>query len=292
MRYSKRDEFFHALLKSSLSQINYNIESPLISASSTNYYEVFADKNPLLSSFFVPVIDDLFLLNLPDLFHEIGHLIFFQYERELSNDFVSRLNTHLSNEQIRMTRENRPFDPKFYENFEELWKDSWIKEHASNMIATYCLGQSFGWQCLRICASTGEDVYFPAKINIELDDHPSFESQIQGILEMLKIMGLNSESSRLNEKWIHYKSICRFDKPFEHDHCYPDHLIRALAQNILEGCTKIGLKSLGSQKHIEDTINIPLILDEAWALFQKDPEKFLLWEDSTVKMLNASLCKK
>jgi hypothetical protein len=292
LRYSKKDEFFHAFLKYSLSQVNYNIETPLISAASSNYYEVFADKNPVLSSFFVPVVDDLFLLNLPDLFHEIGHLIFFHYEKELSNEFISQLNAHLSKEKSRMIVENRPFNPVFYENFEELWKESWVKEHTSNMIATYCLGQSFGWQCLRICANTGEDVYFPAKIDIKPDDHPSFESQIQGILEILKIMGMTSASSRLNKKWNHYKSICHFEKPTEHDHCYPDHLMKALAQNVFDGCTTIGLKSFISQKHTKNEINIPLILDEAWTLFQTDPKKFLTWEDAAVKSLKASLCKK
>jgi hypothetical protein len=292
LRYSKEDSFFHALLKTSLSQVNFDIETPLISATSINYYGVYNDKNPVLASFFVPVVDDIFLLNLPDLFHEIGHLLFFYREKELSNDFITSFDTHILNEKHRMKVEIRPFDPEFYETLEDLWKDWWIKEHAANMIATYCLGPSFGWQCLRICANTGEDVYFPAKINIESDDHPSFESQIQGILEILKIMGMNSESLILNEKWKHYKSICHFNRPTEHQHCYPDHLIKSLAENVFDGCTKIGLKSFVSQKHIKDVINIPLLLNESWNIFQADPNKFLIWEDDAVKGLKISLCEK
>ncbi len=222
LRYSEKDAFFHRFLKHSLFQINYRIDTPLISAASTNYYEVFADKNPLSSSFFVPVVDDMFLLNLPDLFHEIGHLIFLKQETELSNEFVIKLNDYLLNERNRIKVQTRPIDPVFYENLEKLWKDSWIKEHVANMIATYCLGSSFGWQCLRICANTGEEVYFPAKIITEPDDHPSFESQILGITEILKIIGMDTEVRKLNEKWTHYKSICHFSKPTEDDLCYPE----------------------------------------------------------------------
>jgi len=291
LRYSEKDHFFHSFLKQSLAQINYKIETPLISAASTNYYEVFADKNPVFSSFFVPVVDDIFLLNLPDLFHEIGHLIFLHKENEMSYEFAIKFNDYLSSEKNRLKIQTRPFEPKFYDNLEELWKDSWVKEHTANMIATYCLGPSFGWQCLRICVNTGEDVYFPSKIITQPDDHPSFESQIQGILEILRIMGMKSEFSTLNEKWNQYKMFCHFDKPTEHDHCYPEYLMKSLAENVFQGCTKIGLKPFVSQNHIKGLINIPLTLDHSWNLFHIDPKKFLIWEESEVKNLKATLSK-
>jgi hypothetical protein len=292
LRYSDKDAFFHAFLKNSLNHINYQIDTPLISAASTNYYEVFADKNPISSSFFVPVIDDLFLLNLPDLFHEIGHLIFLKNEKELSTEFIEKFDDYLSNERRRIKVQTRPFDPIFYDNLEELWKDSWSKEHVANMIATYCLGSSFGWQCLRICANTGEDVYFPAKIISQPDDHPSFESQMQGIVEILKMMRMTTEAIELNEKWNQYKTICHFDKPTEHDHCYPDYLMKSLAENVFQGCKTIGLKPFTAQKQDKKGINIPLLLDESWRLFHLDPKKYLLWEEETVKGLKASIYKK
>jgi len=292
LRYSGKDRFFHAFLKRSLSQINYNIDVPLISAASTNYYEVYADKNPLLSSFYVPIVDDMFLLNLPDLFHEIGHLIYLHNENKMSDEFIVTLNKYISDEKKRINDQIRPFDKNFYETLEELWKDCWIKEHAANMIATYCLGPSFAWQCLRICTNTGEDVYVPAEIEIDPIDHPSFESQIQGILEILKIMGMCSEVSNLQEKWEHYKLICLFAKPTEHDHCYPDHLMKELANNVFRGCKKIGLTPYTSQKLNEDAINIPLALNESWKLFQRDPKSYLIWEEMEVKKIKFYLCEK
>ncbi len=66
-------------------------------------------------------------------------------------------------------------------------------------------------------------------------------------------------------------------------------LIRILAENVVNGCKSIGLKSFVSQKKGKDNIKIPLILDDSWKKFHSNPKNFIIWEEKMVNHLKTSL---
>lgn len=282
LRYTDKDYYFSKLLRSITQQINYSDTIPLITASSMEYYKVCLTRGDMPHILLVPADEDIFLLSLPDLFHELGHIIFLNNEDKLSGNFVRDLNSYIKNEKKRVDVETRPIQKELYDDLEGQWKENWVKEHVANMIATYLVGPSFGWSHLRLCANSSNNIYFPGMLDDKYP-HPSFESQMIGILKILKFQGLNSEVRILENKWSSYTKILRDLPPPEYEFCYPDTLLQSLATNVVTGCSHLGLVSYIEQSKSKNHINFPLLLNNAWKLFLGNPHEYIKWEVEQVK---------
>ncbi len=282
LRYTDKDYYFSQLLRTIAQQINYSDTIPLITASSMEYYKVYLTRGDMPHILLVPVDEDMFLLSIPDLFHELGHIIFINNEDIMSGNFLRDLNRYIKNEKKRVDVETRPIQKELYDHLEGQWKENWVKEHVANMIATYLVGPSFGWSHLRLCANSSNNIYFPGMLDDEYP-HPSFESQMMGILKILKLQGLNNEVRILENKWSNYKKILRDSPSPEYEFCYPDILLQSLATNVVNGCSHLGLASYTKQSKSKNNINLPLLLNDAWKLFLDNPHEYIKWEVEQVK---------
>lgn len=285
-RYNDQDAFLYHLLKAALSDTNYPQAPPLISATSSQYYDIALHNTPQLSTVFAPVCTCYFLLQVPDLFHELGHLIYHQNEELFIARFRDQLEEYVRRETVRAKEEELPVFETLFKSIGERWQRAWMIEHAANMIATWLVGPSFGWLHLHNCISGRDDIYAPCKYDEDWD-HPSNESQMAGILAILRLQGLENDAKAIERTWSHYKGAFGAQiPPEEHRITYPLDLIVVLAENVKDGAMTMNLRPYIQQS---EHTNIPTLLNEAWRRFHEEPEQFCSWEEKALKQLRSTM---
>ena len=108
---------------------------------------------------------------------------------------------------------------------------------------------------------------------------------------MLKRIGLDEDSKVIQDQWLKYLSAIGSKKPMEYDHCYPDVLIDTLATKVHNGCVKIGLVSYKDQRASNNDINLPALLNEAWAVLLANPQGYAEWESEQIKRFREDVNK-
>ncbi len=281
-RYNDEDHFLYLLCKKLASQISYPLSLPTVSTSSKEYYWT----EPVFNLISIPSLEGSFLLGLPDLCHEMGHITFFNYEERFSQEFLVHLENFVTNAKREIKRAKRP--PRyleFYDHMHTLWKDHWLKEFASGLIATYLVGPAYGWTNLSVCCKLSADIYTPE----DSLTHPSDQSRTRGILAMLKSLGMIREAEEVRKKWDSYAQITGDVEPADYNLLYPNTLIDSLVSRVLEACRSLGLRGYTEQRTSANDINIPLLLNEAWQIFLQRPEGYGNWEDSRIQELRQNL---
>jgi hypothetical protein len=181
-RYSEEDQSLTRLCHKLAREVRWPLPLPVVARFSNQYFWTKPEFNIIA----VPTEEGSNLLTLPDLGHEMGHILLLHHRDELAGDFINDLAAHFQAERQRIDSEQRPPAYKeLFENLFALWNDIWIWEFASDMVATYLIGPPFGWQHLRLCASLGGSVYYPSLG--EVAEHPADEARMQGILRVLQL---------------------------------------------------------------------------------------------------------
>ncbi len=279
-RYNDTDHYLGYLCALLTNQVRYPLQIPLVSGFSSGHYGAI----PPYRLIKVPAAEHLFLLGLPDLCHELGHILFSHFTGTFLGNFFSDLLSYIQSEKQRRISEGAPPDYQvLYDRLETEWKDRWTTEFACDMIATFMVGPTFGRTHLRLCCSLDPGVFRPGFG--ESSTHPSGESRIRAIVAMLKRIGLDEDSKVIQDQWLKYLSAIGSKKPTEYDHCYPDALIDSLARKIHNGCVKIGLMTYKDQQASNNDINLSALLNEAWTVLLANPQGYAEWESGQVKRL-------
>ena len=283
-RYNETDYYLGRVCGLLARQVCYPLQTPLVSGFSSDYYGAI----PPYRLIKVPAAEHLFLLGLPDLCHEMGHILYSNYKGDFLGNFFSDLSNYIRSEKERRIREGAP--PSYqvlYDKLETEWRDRWTTELACDLIATFMVGPAFGRTHLRLCCGLDPDIFRPGFG--ESSTHPSGESRMRAIIRMLERIGLNEDSKVIQEQWLKYVSVNGSDKPIEYDHCYPDKLIDSLAEAVCGGCMKIGLAPYKDQRATSDDINLPTLLNEAWTVLLANPQGYATWESKQVKRFRESV---
>ena len=270
----------------SAAQIAYPFSTPIISAFSKGYYW----SQPVFNLMGAPVLEEHSLLGLPDLFHELGHVVLFQCGDNFLADFRKQLHDHYSKERRNIRDEQKPQEyEEIIVRVQEQWKDEWTSEFASDMIATFLVGSAYGWANLRLCSSSlSDDVFWPGPTD-DASTHPSDDARTKAIIDMLNLLGLKSDAAQIEERWHDYVRLTNHSAPFDYALCYPAVLLEKLAKAVFIGCAELGLKPFTSQSQMHSSVNIPILLNEAWQEFLKEPEKYPNWEANRLSELRRGL---
>jgi hypothetical protein len=273
-RYSERDRRLTHLCQRLAVQIQWPLPTPLIGAFSTQYYWTFAP----FSVICVPAVESETLLGLPDLCHELGHLLLTRYEGELVGDFVTELAQYIAGLQRRAVTQQLPPDyRRLYDHLFAAWRDAWLWEFVSDMVATYLVGPAFAWQHLRLCAAGSRSVHYPALG--ESAEHPADEARLRGVLAALQEMRAVPGAQRVNALWTSYLAIDGIVEPPEYAVCYPQVLIDSLARRVIEGCRTLDLVRFDHAPQSARDTAITVLFQDAWERFLADPVAFASWED-------------
>ncbi|MFQ5872324.1 MAG: hypothetical protein ACE5JL_00780 [Dehalococcoidia bacterium] len=279
-RYSALDQRLTRLCRQLLEQVGWPLPHPLVAAFSREYYWTLAP----FSLICTPATEGTTLLGLSDLCHELGHILLLNYEDSLIGDFRPELVGYIERERQRVDRAQRP--PQYHQLYDLLlaqWRDEWLREFVSDMVATYLTGPAFAWQHVRLCVGSSEAAFHPSLG--EMAEHPAEEARLSGMLAVLERMNTGAVATRIRALWDTYLSVSTESRPAEYDVCYPQTLIDSLARRTIEGCQALGLRSFGHLADSSGPIDIPSLISEAWERFMSNPQAYFDWEHQQLDAL-------
>ena len=281
-RYGQRDYRLTRLCRRLLDQVRWPLAPPLVAAFSSQYYWTKPEFNIIC----VPAAEEASLLGLPDLVHELGHILQLHCGVALLGTFLQELLGYVGQEQQRVAAQQRP--PEYLALYNHLlgqWAGNWLLEFVPDMVATYLVGPAFGWQHLRLCSGhSQQDAYHPSLG--ESGTHPADEARLRGILAVLGQVGAADSGVRIKELWERYLAVSGQTKPADYDLCYPDTLIASLARHVVAGCRALGLRGIDqAPSNPPPAVDIPLLLCEAWERFLADPRAYLEWGPKRIEAL-------
>src|SRR5919202_4041405 len=111
-RYSDADRRLTRLCRHLAVQVGWPSPSPLVGAFSSQYYWTVPEFNVVCA----PSTESSTLLSLPDLLHELGHILLLQHRAQLVGDFVRELRDHFKRERQRLAQQGLP--PEYQQMFE------------------------------------------------------------------------------------------------------------------------------------------------------------------------------
>jgi hypothetical protein len=283
INYGKAEAYFKRKVTRIYEEINCLQKVPIITtiSNSEDYYWAL----PSYDIIAVPAGEERNLLNLPDLFHEMGHLIYNQYQIYLKGTIDQNLTDYYGKETQRVINEQR--SEKLITLYRESmanWKSSWIMEFCCDLIATYLVGPAYAWTNLKITTqSSGQNGIYNGS-----PDHPSDESRVRAVFYMLKKTGQLAELKELEDVWAKFLSANSNVKPANYASICPQNVIEQLADNVYDGCKQIDLRSYGDQL-AKFKNPISKILNDAWAVVLQRPSDFKVWEQDAIAKLDESL---
>jgi len=180
INYGEAEEYFKKKIKRIYTEINCLQNPPLITtiSNSESYYWAL----PSYDIIAVPTGEEQSLLNLPDLYHEMGHLIYNQYAQYLKGTIEQSLTKYYNAEIQRVVHEQRAASLiTFFREKLNHWIESWIMEFTCDLIAVYLVGPAYAWTNLKLTTlSSGKDQIF-----IDSPSHPSDEARMRAIFYLL-----------------------------------------------------------------------------------------------------------
>ena len=282
IHYGEPEVYFKRLIHRIYSEIGSMQKEPVVSTISNpdSYYWAF----PAHDIIAVPNGEEKSLLTLPDIYHEIAHLIYSQSQEYLVKDINQKVETYYNDELQRVINEDRPDELKAYlTERKAFWKGAWVMEFACDLIATYLVGPAYGWANLKLCtiSSAQQKIY-----EDDSGNHPSDESRMRAIFKMLELTGQIDEKTELVEKWNNFLGAANNPIAPDYAYAFPDELIDQLAEYVLRGCQIIALKGYPEQV---STIGAPVakVLNQAWQEVMLRPLDFEQWEIEQIALLKA-----
>ncbi len=280
-RYGEADRRLTRLCRRLATQVRWPEPPPLVLAFSSQYYWTVAPFRLIAA----PAAEGTSLLRLPDLCHELGHILQVDHQPTLVGDFIQELADYIEQERRRAVRGQRPpqylslYDPLFAQ-----WRDAWLVEFVADMVATYLVGPSFAWQHVRLCAGEGQEVYYPALG--QAATHPADEARLRAVIATLVRIGY-TDGPHLQALWDRYLALRGEAQPADYEVCYPQALLDSLARDVVEGCREIGLRGLHEAS--DPCLDIPSLVQESWERFIKDTDNYAGWEQGRLAELWAEL---
>lgn len=286
LRYGPSDHYFFAFMEQSIDEIKYPFPTPIVSTSSSEYYVSYPDFNLIRG----PVLEEYSLLGLPDLFHELGHILVNRQRNEILSRFDRDLKNHFNSERQRIRAAQRPPEyEEIIESIQQQWIDEWTVEFTCDMIACYLVGPSYGWANLRLCASSlSDNVFWPGPDDVA-STHPSDDARVKGIVEILNLIGSEVDAAQIKQRWDDYVSLTGHNPPSDYALCYPTPLLKKLARYVLRGCKELGLKAFSEQESRSGSTSISNLLNNAWKEFFARPHEYPIWEQHQLAELRLTL---
>lgn len=291
LRYDEKDHRCSQLVKAIGRSIGYPTELlPLATATSDQYYWAL----PELQIVGMPAGDMEGVLGWPDLIHELTHPLLLAWPDFLT-DFTPVVKAYYQAQRDLLADiGGNESDNKWLAIGQMKWNDKrlgmWRVELACDLLATYLVGPSYGWQHTRLSVNHGRDPYTPSPGEaITGNQHPADQARLDGILAMLDLLGLNNEAESINQRWLDMLEIGFHGHPPQgYDLYYPPQLINSLAEIVFDGAERKDLIPFTRQQN-GAPLNVIKVIDQAWKTFNQIPDGYPNWERSTIHQLNGHL---
>jgi hypothetical protein len=289
LRYDDRDHQCFNMIKALTREIGYPNELlPTVTTTSEQYYWT----QPDLRIVGVPAGDlDGGILGWPDLLHEIGHLLLAARPAFLAG-FTPAVNRYFREQHDRLAdlgghKKDNQWLAIAQIKWGEKQEGTWRVELTADLIATYLVGPSYGWQHIRLTAGQGSDPYYPSPGN-NIEDHPADQARLDAVLAMLRLLEMNRKAEKIEAQWSGLLELGLYAQlPPGYELYYPSSLIQKLAEIVLAGCRQNALIPCAIHDRHSNPGVVPLI-DQAWQEFNHDPANYPTWEGQAITRLKDS----
>ena len=221
----------------------------------------------------LPYGEERNILNLSDLYHEIGHFLYDQHNIDFVADLPARIDAFYKQKHGTFALATDALNR---------WETTWMEEFACDLIATFLTGPAYAWTNLKITAASSVLNVFgkPTLKSV----HPANEARMRAIFAMLRLTNHNTELAQIESSWEDFLRNIRIKPPVNFYDIYPQDFIDRLAQSVFEGCRNIGLRSYDEQLALPSPA-VSLALNEAWHIIHTSPDDFKNWEEGKVAEL-------
>lgn len=213
--------------------------------------------------------EDQLMSAYPDIVHEQGHIILAQNTRTLLGDFPRKLQEYFSQEGSR--KDAAPLSDFVTTNW-----PNWIREFVCDMIATYTLGESFGYQHINLVSK------MPARSYIHADSHPADDARLRAISIVLRKMGKTNEADELDKMWADRMGVTRERKGKDYDRSCPDAMLELLADRVIAGCRQMKIQGCDTPAQKGGVVEA---IQESWNVANTNPLGYDKWEEQTLERL-------
>lgn len=276
-RFDDRDLAMTRMLATICVETRYPYPSPICSSLSSQYFWTMPDMDLI----FVPSLEPDRLLGVPDIYHELGHIVLFREEKRFKAAVLVEIDRHF--DRLRRDAIHANWSPESLEELEmyrHLWRASWWLEFGADFIATYLVGPAFGWCNIRTSTSLGGELYQGS------ESHPADDARATALGMMLDKIGAAQESAAIRQRWTELVQLSGETKPQRFDIAYPDGLVSGLCTIMFNSCQQIGLLQWALPGSADATVGA--VLHRAWTEFRQRPESFAGYERQALQLLNAS----
>ena len=279
LRYGKAEVYFNVLIKRIYSEIRSSQPCPLVTtiSNSEDYYWAY----PYYELIAVPYGEYKTLLNVPDLYHEIAHFFFSQYGSvEIVEPFQNILEDYFEEKIFKAQETQNQNKEEVLLQAQKLWEGSWIEEYSCDLIATYLTGSAYAWTNFKITTlSSGRNMVFQSS-----PTHPSDESRMRVIFNMLDKLGFKGEKNEINQQWKKFLNVVNNPKTNYYNDIFPKKLLKELTNIVWDFCDDLDLKSYNQQ--IEETEKpIAFYLNQAWSKMFSASHNYVEWEKGIVEKI-------
>lgn len=274
-------------------EIKLPLTPPCVSCISTNYYYF----HPFTNVIFVPIGETEFLLHLPDVFHELGHVVLENRKNELRlnelnkkyEEIIEKVTKFYQELLSKKARETGPERiPMIIMHAHSQWKDYWIEEFFSDLFALYTLGPAYAWSHIHLSTKKSEDIY---DFSIVLPQrHPSDDSRMKMLLFGLDLLGFKDTAKIISEKWEKLPIVANFKPGMYYHYGYSEQLMKEIARLVFEGLKNSGFFIISPENltKLKDDSIIKL-LTQSWGRFWEEPDDYRKWEEEKIKKLKSTL---
>ncbi len=280
--YGIGEHFFKKLVEKVYDDANLLSSPPLVStiSNSDNYYWAVPYENIIA----VPFWEEENLINLPDLYHEIGHLIVGQYYETLIGKFHREIEQHYQAEIDLAKNDRRNGDVEILSETRIYWLDSWFEEFVCDLIATYLTGTAFAWTNMKLTTIS----HSKAQVYQYSKSHPSDAARTKAIIFMLKRIGINEGADNIQTIWDAFEQLINYPKMDCYDIIFSEILLEKLTGLIFSFCNDIDLRKYKPIEPGKDKL-ISHWLNEAWEISRSQGVDFQTWERDSILRLTSIL---
>jgi hypothetical protein len=282
-------KFLNKLIFGIQNEINLPFIAPSVACFSNGYYWIHGTTNVM----FMPIGEPNSLLQLPDVFHELGHCVLFKKDNDLRlgevkiaySEIIGRITSHFEILRDKKRKSTAPSElPMIIRHLHSQWK-YWASEFFSDLFACYTVGPAYAWAHLHLTTKKSDDIYRFEKPPL-VQTHPSDDSRMK-ILEIgLKKIGFEDDAKTIRSVWDSMLFVTSSTPIHEYQYAYPTSLMEAFADLVLRGVEGSKIRVITPEKlEMLDENSIRKIFNDSWKMFWTQPN-YLEWEKSKLNSLN------
>ncbi|UYQ93805.1 hypothetical protein MKQ68_01685 [Chitinophaga horti] len=280
--YRDPEVFFFQLISKIYAEHRISAIPPIVSTISNHDYYYWAV--PYFEIIALPCGEEYSLLNLPDMYHEIGHLLHSMFQGKSCELSGKEINQHFDRELVRIVDEGlgahyteRIIEAQYY------WQQSWLEEFSCDLVGTYMTGAAYGWTNLKLL-STGHGFN---KIYESSESHPADEARMRLIILMLNKLGLRKEKAEIEAAWQVFLNETNPQVPNHYTLLFPNQLLQLVIDEFFAFYQNADLAShpeLIAAGHS----SVSAVLNEAWQQAQTNSANYYKHETDAINDLRTS----